>query len=258
MPRSIVLLFVLAAGCASTVSESSAANSSHGCPLPDGTICQRGSRCLTPFPSDCVCHVDGVLDCISRDSGVRHDVPATMPDATVTQDVPTAASDASLAPDLPVIPPDAGNFCTLPGGARCAWGSTCPLGDGCNQCQCNNHGALQCTGLICEELDASTCGAPGSICERNDQCCSGSCPPMGAPIWHCASPNAIFCYDRACNGATEYCELTYSDVPVPDSANCRPIPTACHGTASCGCVPHPCGLCEDRASGTVGFRCPGG
>jgi hypothetical protein len=253
------LLLVLVVGCASTVSENNAPDSSPNCRLPNGTTCLRGARCESPIPNaDCVCHVDGVLDCSPLlDSGVRPDVPATMLDAGMMQDVPTAPSDTSETSDRPATRPDAGVFCALPGGVPCPAGVSCSLGDGCNHCQCSASGVLQCTALICEAADAGTCGAPGSVCERDDQCCSGSCPPMGAPVWHCESARPINCYDRACNAATEYCELTYRDVPVPDSSNCRPLPTACHGTASCGCVSHPCGLCEERTAGVVGFRCPG-
>jgi hypothetical protein len=63
-----------------------------------------------------------------------------------------------------------------------------------------------------------------------------------------------------CNAATDYCEITYSDVPTPDSVLCRPIPAACAGRARCACVTDSGGgcFCTDQPDGTLVRHCPGG
>jgi hypothetical protein len=218
-----------------------------GCVLPNGDRCAVGATCPAGDGCNvCACR-DGVLACTGR--------------ACVT----TCTSDADC-----------------PAGLGCAGAAGCATPWTCQHLLCANVASTWCdcaggtfsTATACARRpyahtgacemtpppDAGTCLAPGSVCRSGDECCSGWCPPRGAPISTCATPpsGTVPCYDRVCDAATEYCELTYSDVPTPDSVTCRPLPSACGGAATCGCVSHPCGPCEVRTSGALVFRCPGG
>jgi hypothetical protein len=169
--------------------------------------------------------------------------------------------------------------CALPNGGTCAAGASCPAGDGCNECACLNDGSLQCTQRACSTgcdggagcaADASVadvsmphptpCQPDGQMCGSDYWCCGGYCDQSDGGPGACrpVPPGTFPCGTTFCR-AGEYCELTYSDVPMPDSSVCRPIPTACNGTPSCACVPQTCATaCSQRDSETIVFRCPGG
>jgi hypothetical protein len=257
-----VLASLLATGCSSTVSLS---DSSSNCPLPGGTICPLGTSCpASDGCNTCMCGLDRVLRCTQR---------ACAQDAGVTQDVPSTPVDVGFA---------CSSDADCPPGLGCDGAPGCGVPWTCAHLLCASIMSTWCgcdartftTATACARrpyahpgpcemtvpADAGACGALGTVCRWGDECCSGWCPPRGAPISECSAPpaGAIGCNDRLCDAATEYCELTYSDVPTPDSATCRPLPSACAGAASCGCVSHPCGGCAVRAPGVLTFRCPGG
>ena len=254
------LMAFLATGCASTVE----VNSSSNCPLPRGSICPLGTTCPAGDGcNSCACGLDRVLRCTEL---------ACVPDAGVTHDVPPAPVDAGTCTSDADCPP--GQGCDGPPGCGVPW--TCVhllcASIASTWCDCAGHTFTTTTACarrpyahvgVCETTpvaDAGTCGAAGSNCTYGDDCCSGWCPQRGADVSVCATPRAgaIGCNFTTCDAATQYCELTYSDVPTPDSATCRPLPASCGGAAACGCASNACGGCAVRAPGVLTFRCPGG
>ena len=224
------------------------ADVSPGCTLPNGAHCPTGASCPAGDGCNhCSCSASGLVACTElacvQACASDADCPAGQGcDGAPGCGVPwrcahlTCASVASTWCDC------AGNTFTTP--TACAHRPYAHVG-------------------VCETTtmpDAGTCAPAGAVCQTGDDCCDGWCPIRGAVISACATPPAgtVPCNGALCNAATEYCELTYSDVPTPDSATCRPLPASCAGTASCGCATNPCGGCAVRAAGVLTFRCPGG
>jgi hypothetical protein len=105
------------------------------------------------------------------------------------------------------------------------------------------------------------CLPQGAACRFGNECCTGYCMEHGAPINTCETPppGMFGCGTTLCDLATQYCELTFSDVPVPDSAICHSRDMCTGIPVSCECVTqHPCGGCTVLDANTVAFRCPGG
>ncbi len=171
----------------------------------------------------------------------------------------------------------AGQICNGPPGCGVAWhcrgdvgcltvestwcdcaGNTFRTGNGCAERPYAHAGACE---MPPPPVDAGTCGADGSICRDGTQCCSGFCLEQGTVGGRCQRPppGMFGCGTTLCTIGRDYCELTYSDVPQPDSMRCIAIPVSCGGRATCGCVTHTgCAPCEARDERTIVFRCPGG
>lgn len=144
------------------------------------------------------------------------------------------------------IPCAATEFCDFPD-------DTCGAADGSGICKPR--------ATTCPEIYSPTCGCDGKIygnpCEVNgagfDINDNGGCQP----------PAGMFsCGSSFCDAKTSYCQRDTSDVGgEPSSYQCKDLPAACGGKASCACLGAVvCGsMCAVTNDGQ-GFvvTCPGG
>ncbi len=142
----------------------------------------------TPAPMDA--GVDTALDTA---------VPTDSPAPTDVRDVP--AADRNPAP------------CTLPLGGTCAPGTTCPAGDGCNDCVCPpTGGTANCTRRAC--VDAAV-DAPVTGCRGPSDCRLYSSYCTTAPC--VCFPLSVRDPDPTCTGGSVTCII---DPCVRNTADC--------------------------------------
>jgi hypothetical protein len=251
---AVVLVALVPWACASWVvpSDGSAPSDGgpiRGCSLPGGGVCAYGQACPAGDGcNSCTCSPGGMLACTT----------AFCPTGcTTTRDCPL--------------------------GQECAGGQGCGTPWTCQHTLCAQVASTwcDCAGVTYTTPDACatrpyshtgpcetpvadagpTCAPLHAMCSTSEECCTGYCMPHGAPINTCETPppGTFGCGNTTCSTATEYCELTYSDVPTPDSATCRPLGACASGAVTCSCVAqNPCGGCRIVDSHTVRFQCPGG
>jgi hypothetical protein len=220
-----------------------------GCMLPNGGTCARGTSCPAGDGCNtCACSTSGALACTER----------------ACQRVCTTSADC-------------------PPGQQCAGSQGCDVQWTCQHTLCSNPPMTWCgcdgqtytttNGCAtrpfvhegpCETpmADAGpSCLERGAMCNTSNECCTGYCMAHGAPFNTCETPpTGLFgCGTTLCNLDNEYCELTFSDVPTPDSALCRPRNMCTGVPVNCMCVAqHTCGGCNVIDANTVAFHCPGG
>lgn len=144
-------------------------------------------------------------------------------------------------------------------GARCTANEFCDFGrDTCGVT--DEQGTCRARPFGCPDLFAPVCGCDGVVhsneCDANaagvDVDANGSCPtPAGQ----------FACGSRTCDTAIEYCERGVSDIGgEPDTFVCKPLPSSCGATPSCGCLTQePCGsFCDGTPTGGLRLTCPGG
>ena len=207
--------------------------------------------------------------------------------STVTAPPNDAAVDtpSDVIVDVPADSPgDAPlDYCILPNGLRCARGSACPAGDGCNTCSCYGPGPIAaCTTIGCVPPDA---GEPRRCASRSD-CRSGEfcgfsttgCATSGTCqlATPCSEP-AAFC---GCDGTTYlscsadrptryegFCPVLDAGGPpvcrtsadCTGGRECQFTFPACGGTGVCG-YPRDCAFIVEYCGcdGATFRDCPGG
>ena len=231
------------------VLDTAVVDSATGCALGDGTVCPFGTSC----PAGDGCNTCACM----RGTGLA---------CTELACTHTCTSNAMCAP---------GESCSGTPGCSTPW--TCQSGLTCTAtvstwCDCAGNTFTTPSGCPgrpinhtgpCETpiFDAGMCSMNGANCRTGRDCCSGYCMSRGAPFDVCAipPPGMFGCGSALCHEGSEYCELTFSDTPGPDSFTCIPLPAVCGGTATCDCVQqNPCGRCQMLDSRTVSFLCQGG
>lgn len=254
------------------------------CPLPDncnvcacsptGVVECTGRACLDASVADAVRPPDAPRTCLLQsDCGASEECYGPPGCATAWTCVPRLGRactrdlvpycgcaggatfmSSSTCPDRPYQHMGACSMaeitCTLPSGARCPQGMTCPLGDGCNDCTCASPGTLTCTARPC----AFDAGPPRPTCHSNLDChadeeCAGP-EGCGTP-WACRPATGRLCPNDAvawcgCDGVTFYgsslcppepyasrgaCGATDGGAPAidcdPNHTTCGGIPPAC-------------------------------
>lgn len=249
---SLLLIACVVSACASTAVPNDGAapvDAANACLLPNGSSCPRGTSCPAGDGCNtCTCDRDGHVGCT---------LIACARICSTTAECP-AGQECSGPPGCDVQWTCQHTLCSSPMQSWCdCAGVTYTTANGCATRPFVHEGP-------CETpvMDAGTSCAPNAAtCRTGADCCSGYCAERGAPLSACADPPAgmFGCGNILCRVGMEYCELTFSDVPTPDSATCRSRATCGAGAVTCDCVsPHPCGGCEVRDANTVSFRCPGG
>lgn len=109
------------------------------------------------------------------------------------------------------------------------------------------------------------CGCDGTI--YDDECAAAMAGVDVAEASHCTPPKGQFgCGTFLCNAASQYCQVTKSDIAgEPDAYQCVLMPAACVTDVpptgpECTCVAtEPCGsMCTKETDGHLTVTCPGG
>ncbi len=150
-------------------------------------------------------------------------------------------------------------------GASCDSDRACGAGEYCdwraNSCGAlgEDEGTCKPSPEACDAEYAPVCGCDGEThsneCVANGQgsdvSAAGGCEPP---------PEYFVCGYAFCDGATQYCQVSISDVVgEPDYYSCKPLPEACSKELICGCLAEePCFEFECTEEGGLTLYCPGG
>lgn len=144
-------------------------------------------------------------------------------------------------------------------GTQCSANELCDFGrDSCGAT--DESGTCRARPTSCDDQLAPVCGCDGVV--HSNQCDANAAGTDVDAFGSCSLPPGEFaCGFRSCDRATEYCQRGVSDIGgEPDSFDCRPLPSSCGASASCGCLTQePCGdFCDGTASSGLRLTCPGG
>ena len=130
----------------------------------------------------------------------------------------SSGQDAVIIDEHQPVPDANPVSCAFPDGRHCAIGTSCPAGDGCNTCTCNDHAQLTCTLLDCIPASChatADCHGAGTCIFHNPGCgMSGVCePPRDCPT------TTVFC---GCDGQTHFGPCNGPDAPFFVLGDCQP------------------------------------
>jgi len=215
------------------------------CSYGQTSCCGRSSSTWT-----CTC-VGGSFSCAQT---VECNIVCAGQDAALGLDT---GIDASAGRDVSSIDSSGvGAGCGGPTDSPCTDFTYCDFPD--NRCGSDMRGT--CTaiprGVLCVISPAPVCGCDGQ--NHPGQCQAEQAGTDVNQLGLCTPPAGMFrCGWSYCQQGNEYCSGQVGGaVTNPGSYACKPVPAACNGTASCGCVGGTGTFCTADVQGNVTVTIP--